>query len=109
VCSDDSCTGYRFAARVTVLHELAHAWEAATLDEAARAAELRRSGLETWMGASVPWAERGGERTAEIVMWGLLDHPVPLIRLGDPTCERLVAEFRLLTGSDPICGGCPTR
>jgi hypothetical protein len=44
-----------------VLHELAHVWEAATLEVAARVAALRRAGLDTWMGSSVPWEQTVGD------------------------------------------------
>jgi hypothetical protein len=106
-CRDQRCTTYRFGARQTVLHELAHVWERTQLDEARRQRYRETTGLGSWMGVEVPWAERAGERAAEVLMWGLLDQPVPLVRLGDPPCEQLAAEYRQLTGTDPICGGCP--
>jgi hypothetical protein len=106
-CLDEGCpTGYRIAARLTILHELAHVWEAASIDDEVRAEYLERTGLATWMAARSPWAERGGERAAETIMWGLMDHPIALPRLENPACEQLGDEFRLLTGAEPIVPWC---
>jgi hypothetical protein len=102
VCKDPGCGTYTFAARATVLHELAHVWEASELHDADRERYLARTGLATWFGAEVGWSARGGERAAEVLMWGLLDQVVPVPRLGDPPAEQLASEFRLLTGIDPL-------
>jgi hypothetical protein len=102
ICADAGCTTYRLAPRMTVLHEFAHVWEADQLDAADRDRYLARTGLVTWMGADAPWSLRGGERSAEVLMWGLLDRDLPLVRLGEPPFEQLVAEFRELTGRDPL-------
>jgi hypothetical protein len=106
VCADATCERYRWAARMTVLHELAHVWEAAHLDPVERDRYLEVTGLESWLSAEVPWHERGGERAAEVVAWGLLDREVPLVRLGSPPCERLRDEYHLLTGQEPTWGAC---
>jgi hypothetical protein len=101
VCPAADCGTSTFAARATVLHELAHVWEANELDDGDRERYLARTELATWFGAEVGWAARGGERAAEVLMWGLLDQEVPLPRLGRPPAEQLASEFRLLTGGDP--------
>jgi hypothetical protein len=104
VCRDPGCETHRWAAKATLVHELAHVWEAAWLEPADRDRYLERTGLRSWMGREVAWAERGGERAAEVLMWGLLDRPVPLVRLGEPSEAALTAEFRALTGVDPVAG-----
>jgi hypothetical protein len=101
ICADAGCTTFRLAPRMTVLHEFAHVWEADHLDPADRARYLARTGLATWMGADAPWSQRGGERTAEVLMWGLLESAVPLVRLEEPSRQQLVTEFRQLTGVEP--------
>jgi branched-subunit amino acid transport protein len=106
-CVDDECTTFTFHARATVLHELAHAWELTWMDGSTRQAFLDRRGLEVWEGRDVPWAQRGAEQAAEILMWGLLEGPVPLPRLHEPTCEDLLTGYRTLTEGLPINGGCP--
>jgi hypothetical protein len=106
VCADAACTAYRFAARATMLHELAHVWETDALGEADRAAYLELVGLGSWMGAQVPWEQRGGERAAEVLMWGLLEREVPLVRFGAPSCGQLRAEFVELTAAEPLWGAC---
>lgn len=106
VCTDASCEHHRRAARMTVLHELAHSWEASQLDATDREHYLEQTGLTSWLGADVPWHERGGERAAVVIAWGLLDHEVTLARFGSPSCEQLRSEYQLLTGQDPIWGAC---
>jgi hypothetical protein len=106
-CGDDTCRTFRLSAQQTVLHELAHVWEQTWLDDARRERYRRVTASPSWMGVDEAWAERAGERAAEVLMWGLLDEPTPLVRLADPPCGQLVEEFRLLTGAEPICGGCP--
>jgi hypothetical protein len=102
ICADTGCTSFRLAPRMTVLHELAHVWEAEHLDAAARDRYLARTGLSTWLGADAAWEQRGGERSAEVLMWGLLDRDIPLVRLAEPSFGQLVTEFRALTGRDPL-------
>jgi hypothetical protein len=106
-CVGAHCDRYTFAGRATALHEFAHAWDLTWLDAATRHRYQEATQLHTWFGGERPWAERAGERAAEVLMWGLLDHEVPLVRLDDPACEQLRSEFRLLTGRDPERETCP--
>jgi branched-subunit amino acid transport protein len=107
-CIGTDCASFSMYARSTVLHELAHAWELTRLDDRTRRAFLALRELETWSGSrAVPWAERGAEQAAEILMWGLLEAPPPLPRLGGMPCEDALAGYRLLTGRPPLNGGCP--
>jgi hypothetical protein len=98
VCREATCATATLSARITLLHELAHAWLHAHLDEQAEQAYVDRIGVQAWNSGDLPWAERGVERAAETLMWGLLDRHIPLPRIGDPPCEDLSADFRLLTG-----------
>jgi branched-subunit amino acid transport protein len=107
-CVGTDCTAFTMYARSTVLHELAHAWELARLDEPTRQAFLALRGLEVWEGSrDVVWEERGVEQAAEIIMWGLLEAPVPLPRLDRPACDDLFGAYQMLAGRPPLNGGCP--
>jgi hypothetical protein len=106
VCRDEACTTFRQSAQQTVLHELAHAWALTWLDAAARERYRDLTASPSWSGADDAWADRAGERAAEILMWGLSERPTRLARLGGPPCAQVAEEFRQLTGVEPICGGC---
>ena len=85
-----------------VLHELAHAWCNANLDESDREAFVRFRGSPSWNGSTSSWKARGTEQAAEIVAWGLGDGTMlPLID-GDVSPEGLAAAFELLTGRAPL-------
>jgi hypothetical protein len=102
VCGDASCASATLSARITLLHELAHAWAFTHMDEPAIRSYLDRSRAPAWYAADLPWEERGVERAAETLMWGLLDQRIPLPRIGDPPCEDLSADFRHLTGAGAL-------
>jgi hypothetical protein len=108
-CVGDACEHYAFAGRVTALHEFGHAWDASWLTPRTRHRYLEETGSSAWFDGDLAWSERGGERAAEVLMWGLLDREVPLVRLDRPPCEQLQHEFRLLTGVDPISTTCTDR
>jgi len=76
-------------------HELAHAWEAANVDDATRRVFMTMRGLAVWNDSAVPWNERGIEEVAFIVQQGLLDLPVP--EMSQEFRSRFDA-FELLTG-----------
>ncbi len=86
----DVCTHNRYI----VLHELAHAWEQANLTDEERAAFMAQRGVEAWNDKSRPWKERGVEALAEVITWGLYDHPVA------GSTEKAEA-FLLITGREP--------
>jgi hypothetical protein len=96
-----SCTTFDVSARFGLLHELAHAWLADSLDSHGTEQFLALRGLDVWRDAATPWHERGAEHAAEIVAWGLMDERVTLVRLGDPPCSDLAAGYTLLTGASP--------
>jgi hypothetical protein len=55
-----------------ISHELAHAWEAANLDDGDRARYLEARGLTSWSDPRVPWDERGSEDAAFIIQQNLM-------------------------------------
>lgn len=86
------------------LHELAHAWCNANLDDADREAFDRFRDSSSWNGSTSSWKARGTEQAAEIIAWGLGDGTMlPLIE-GDVSPNGLAAAFELLTGRAPLHG-----
>lgn len=81
----------------TVLHELAHAWEAHAVSDTTRTTFLELHGLNTWWGPEARWEERGGEQAAETIAKGLLDRPYPAIQLD--AIDLLETGYQLLTGN----------
>ena len=77
-------------------HELAHAWEATSLDDITRQAFMELRGYSIWYDRDVPWNERAIEGVALVVQQGLAGLPLPA-SLGDELCSRMEA-FELLTG-----------
>jgi hypothetical protein len=85
-------------------HELAHAWEAATLNEKLRAEFMALRGYAVWSDHTVPWNERGVEDAVFIIQQGLDGLPLPP-HLFDKQRSRLVA-FELVAGfRDPRLAG----
>jgi hypothetical protein len=78
-----------------VPHELAHAWEAANVDDATRDAYLAHRGLQVWRSASVEWGDRGVEDAAFIVQQNLTAGPV---RLESDAWQERTAAYEVLTG-----------
>lgn len=85
----------------TVLHELAHAWDHATLTGTDRRDLQQRFDSDDWYAPDRPWKERPVEQLAETLTWGLLGQPRrPL--LIDRACEQVHADFRIVTGRSPL-------
>ena len=86
-----------------VVHELAHAWSDANLDEVARNRYVRARELATWSDHGVPWAQRGTEDAAFIIQQNLRD-VAPSVLASATWVERITA-FELLTGTpSPLQG-----
>jgi hypothetical protein len=75
-------------------HELAHAWEAANLDEGDRIHYLEARGLESWSDPADPWAERGQEDAAFIIQQILM---MPHAATSSPAWGERIAAYELLT------------
>lgn len=93
-----TCLEFTLSARLGLLHEMAHVWLIQNLTDEERGHYLDWSSLIVWRDAETPWHLRAVENAAETLAWGLMDVPVQLARLGNPTCESLSAG-ELLTGS----------
>jgi hypothetical protein len=89
-------------ARLTTLHELAHAWAESQLSAAERAAFLELRGLDVWYDQRVPRHQRGMEHAAEVVSWGLMDEMIPIIRIYDAEPAQLSEAFDLLVDRPPL-------
>ena len=88
-----------------VLHELAHAWDRADLSAERRLAFLELRGLTEWRNDDPErWHDRGAEHAAEIIMWGLIDRPIRVVRLWDNSCADLLAGYVTLVGRPPLHG-----
>jgi hypothetical protein len=96
--------------RRTLTHEFAHAWDHANLDDDRRSGLLAILGATNWNDPSDAWDERGIERFAETLTWGLYDQrrrPV----LIDVPCRELHADFVAITNHDatgPLYSVCTT-
>jgi hypothetical protein len=89
-------------ARLTTLHELAHAWAESQLSTDERAAFLELRGLDVWYDPRIPRHERGMEHAAEVVSWGLMDEMVPIIRIYDAAPADLSIAFHVLVERPPL-------
>lgn len=102
----------------TALHELAHAWANAELDDETRHAFMASRGLDVWHDADTAWEQRATEHAAEIVAWALLDRnrlvkwvepqadgtdevTWRLLTLPESDVDGLIDGYRLLTGLEP--------
>lgn len=74
-------------AKLTILHELAHARDRHALSEETREAFLELRGLSVWSSSDTAWRMRGEEQAAEVITWALMDQEVlddedPRLRAG---------------------------
>ena len=101
ICADE----LSFPTQGMVLHETAHAWAAHALTDDRKAQFQALRGFEHWRANDeVPWHENGTEQAAEILLWGLIDRPLAMVRINNTTCADLEAGFRTLTGQAPLHG-----
>lgn len=87
--------------RRTVIHELAHAWAEANLDDADRQRLLSVLDAKAWSTSDLAWKDRGSERFAETIVWGLYDQ-LRRPTLIDVSCAELNSDFQLITGHTPL-------
>mgnify|MGYP001822216399 CR=1 FL=1 len=85
----------------TLTHEFAHAWEQAHLTAADRDRLLSVLDTDDWYAPEADWADRGAERFAETIVWGLYDQIRRPVLIG-ANCRELHADFRHITGRAPI-------
>jgi hypothetical protein len=79
--------------RLIILHELAHAWDRASMTPELHHAFMDLRGIDEWNTKEIPWKDRGIERLALIMVWGL--HEV------GPADPGKLEAFALLTGTEP--------
>ena len=92
----------------TLIHELAHAWDQANLDDVDRQKLLPVLGADDWYAPDEAWEDRGAERFAETIVWGLYDQ-LRRPTLIDTPCADLHADFHSITGrtaAGPVTDGC---
>lgn len=88
-----------------ILHETAHAWIDHHLTDQRKAAFKALRGWTYWRDyEAAAWHENGTEQAAEIMVWGLIDRPLKMIRLNQNSCDDLDAGYRTLTGQPPLHG-----
>jgi hypothetical protein len=103
VCAEkaSACAALARSARTTVLHELAHIWNTINASESDKERFVDQRDLDKWFDEDEPWNRQGTEHAADILMWGLMDEQVPMMRIGGDTCDQLAAGYELLTGTAP--------
>jgi hypothetical protein len=93
--------------RRTLLHEFAHAWETANLDDTERTRMLDDLGVAAWHDPDADWEDRGAERFAEVFVFALLDQPLRQLKVPGE-CSTMVALFTDVTGHAPLGPGAPS-
>jgi len=88
-------------AKMTLLHELGHAWAADTLTAEARQRFVDFRGLPTWGDDQWLWKEQGSEQAAEVIAWALLDQEVRMSSIPDSQPLSLAQAYFQLTGTMP--------
>lgn len=88
-------------AKMTLLHELGHAWAAHNLTAEAQQLFVDSRGLPTWGDDQWPWKEQGSEQTAEVIAWALLDQDYGMSSIPDSKPLALAHAYQQLTGTMP--------
>lgn len=91
-----------------LLHEMAHVWIDAHVDDATKERFLAHSGATAWADPADPWHARGVEQAAETLAWALLQEPGSTPTGSESACIRRTTGFAILTGrrSDVDCERC---
>lgn len=88
-----------------ILHETAHAWLDHALTDERKAAFRQLRGWTHWRNYdAAEWHDNGTEQAAEIMVWGLIDRPLAMVRIDQNSCDELDAGYRTLTGRAPHHG-----
>ena len=87
--------------RRTLLHELAHAWDHAALTDVDRERLLPVLDATDWYDPGAAWDQRGVERLAETLTWGLLDQKRRPLKI-ESHCAETHLDFITITGSDVL-------
>ncbi len=85
----------------TITHELGHAWSFHFLTAAHRDAFQQVRGWDHWLDSENEWEDSGAEQAAEIIVWAVSDHAVPVVKIDDNSCADLLAGYEALTGLAP--------
>ncbi len=94
-----------FPTQVMILHETAHAWVGHQLTDERKAEFKDLRGWEHWRDyEAAAWHDNGTEQAAEIMVWGLIDRPLRMVRIYDTTCADLEAGYSTLTSEPPLHG-----
>ena len=89
--------------RGLILHETSHAWIDQHLTDERKAAFKELRGWTYWRDYdAAAWHENGTEQAAEIMVWGVIDRPLEMIRITQNSCAELAAGYRTLTGRDAV-------
>ena len=92
-------------AQMMVLHETAHAWIDHALTDERKATFQQLRGWTYWRDyEAAAWHDNGNEQAAEIMVWGLIDRPMAMVRIYQNSCDELDAGYRALTGQAPLHG-----
>ncbi len=78
-------------------HELVHAWEHHSVDDATRKAFQAHMGLDNWNDHGQPHYSRGIEEAAYLIVWGMNDSPIS--RMSSTHYADDLAGYELLTGN----------
>lgn len=85
--------------RLTLVHELAHAWVADNVDTARQGRFMKVHGMETWWDAVDGWERQGVEWAAETIAWAVFDEGVRMIGEVDDDPAALRRGYEMLTGN----------
>ncbi len=88
-----------------MLHEMAHAWASHYLTYSHREAFRNVRHWKYWLDyKKAEWRYNGTEQAAEIIVWGLSEHPVQVAQLDHHSCRELHTAYVALTGLEPLHG-----
>jgi hypothetical protein len=102
----DLCTvDANWPTQLMILHEAAHAWVDRHLTDERKQAFRELRGWTHWRNyEEAAWHENGTEQAAEIMVWGLVDRPMAMVRISGNSCAELEAGYVTLTGTAPLHG-----